>query len=335
MSKWKRIIGVLVAIFAISARPLLNHLLWLQKAPPDEKVGVIPILSNKDLSSLVSGKNALLIGGTRGVGFGTAQALAKAGAHVTIVGRSKDSGERAVSKIQDVCGASGSVVDFVQGDIGTVCSALELVDRLASRDRRYDLAVVSAGIFPDWTRPLQNEDGIDKSIAITVVGRFLVYRNMHRFMNDGARILNVLNSGDKLPPSAGLFDRDIIEGKRDVTSLIEAGMNFGIGEEIMMDSLFRYDESYTNRKFTMVSTHPGILDTDLLNGQGVLVDILFKITVPLVGISVEDCGVLQSSILVSEKLHQFGLTLVDHFGYGRIRDPAFADLIEQHRDWLW
>jgi len=55
MSKWKRIIGVLVAIFAISARPLLNHLLWLQKAPPDEKVGVIPILSNKDLSSLVSG----------------------------------------------------------------------------------------------------------------------------------------------------------------------------------------------------------------------------------------------------------------------------------------
>ena len=42
----------------------------------------------------VKGKNALLIGGTRGVGMGTALALYRAGAHVTIVGRSDHSNYR-------------------------------------------------------------------------------------------------------------------------------------------------------------------------------------------------------------------------------------------------
>jgi len=42
----------------------------------------------------VKGKNALLIGGTRGVGMGTALALYRAGAHVTIVGRSDHSGAK-------------------------------------------------------------------------------------------------------------------------------------------------------------------------------------------------------------------------------------------------
>lgn len=54
-------------------------------------------------------EHALLIGGTRGIGFGTAQALAKAGAHVTIVGRSKNNGAKAVSTIQDLSKDGGSV----------------------------------------------------------------------------------------------------------------------------------------------------------------------------------------------------------------------------------
>lgn len=277
-------------------------------------------------------ENALLLGGTRGVGFGTAQALAAAGAHVTIVGRSKSSGSRAVHQIREYYSAR---VDFLQGDVGTVCSALNIVKRLESRNKRYDFAVVSAATFPDWSRPLQNDDGLDKSFAIAVVGRFLMYRNMHRFMNDNARILNVMASGEKLP--ANVFDQDVASGKRNVTSLLDAMMNFGVGNEIMMDSLFRYDENYANGKqYTMVSTHPGMLKTDLHRGQGVIFDIIETILVGLIGRSEEETGIRQSSILVSDKLHQFGLTFVDLFGYGRIRDPKSKEfVIEKNREWLW
>ena len=226
------------------------------------------------------------------------------------------------------------MVEFVQGDIGTVCTALNLVERLESQGKRYDFLVVSAAIFPDWNRPLQDEDGLDRSFAIAVVGRFLIYRNLHRFMNDNARVLNVLASGTKMPVK--MFDQDIAAGDRNVTSLIQAMMAFGIGNEIMIESLFKYDENHVdNNKFTMVSTHLGMLSTDLHLGQGLVFDILEDVMVRLVGISQEEAGIRQYSILVSEKLHPYGLTLVDHFGHGRIRDPMMADLIEQKRDWLW
>ena len=190
---------IIITAIAICLRPLAKSLLWMNSAPPDEDVGAIDFLSTEQLATHVKGKQALLIGGTRGVGYGTALALAKAGAHVTIVGRNENSGMSSVSKILAASSESGSVVEFLQGDIVTVCSATNLVDRLVARNKRYDFAVISAATFPDWTKPLQNEDGIDKSFGIAVVGRYLIYRNMHRFMASNARVLNVLASGEKFP----------------------------------------------------------------------------------------------------------------------------------------
>ena len=186
------------------------------------------------------------------------------------------------------------------------------------------------------TNPLQNEDGLDKSYAIAVVGRFLIYRNMHRFMKDNTRILNVLASGEKLPSVAmSKFDKDVALGKRNVTSLFDAMMNFAIGNEIMIDALFKLDKHYQEKKFTMVSTHPGLLKTDLHRGQGWVLDLVEGVMVLLAGRTEEDAGIRQSSILVSEKLHPFKLNLVDQFQYGRIHDPALLQLIEMNQDWLW
>ena len=86
---WKVFIAIGIAI---SIRPLVTTLIWLKHAPADDFIGKIPLLSTEDLMTHVKGKNALLIGGTRGVGMGTALALYRAGAHVTIVGRSDHSG---------------------------------------------------------------------------------------------------------------------------------------------------------------------------------------------------------------------------------------------------
>ena len=38
---------------------------------------------------------------------------------------------------------------------------------------------------------------------------------------------------------------------------------------------------------------------------------------------------------MSEKLRPHGLSLVDHYGYGRIRDNELSELVEQNRDWMW
>ena len=327
---------VFVALIAVSIGPLIKQIFWLKTAPLDEAIGPVPLLSTEQLASHVKGKHAILIGGTRGVGYGAALALAAAGAHVTLVGRSVKSGLKAVNRIHNATPDSGSIVKFMKGDIGTVCGCAKLVNKLVERDLWYDYAVVSAATFPDWTQPLMNEDGVDKSFGIGAVGRFLMYRNMHRFMNSNSRILNVLASGEQWPAKViEMWDRDIASGKKEVSSLIEGILNFALANEIMIDSLYKFDDNFSNGTFTMVSTHPGILKTDLHRGQGLAFDIMEGIMVALVGVSEKTAGIRQSSNLVSENLHKNKLSFIDQFGYGRLRDQNAIDFIGENQEWLW
>jgi hypothetical protein len=181
-----------------------------------------------------------------------------------------------------------------------------------------------------------NEDGVDKSFGIGAVGRFLMYRNMHRFMNSNSRILNVLASGEQWPAKViEMWDRDIASGKKEVSSLIEGILNFALANEIMIDSLYKFDDNFSNGTFTMVSTHPGILKTDLHRGQGLAFDIMEGIMVALVGVSEKTAGIRQSSNLVSENLHKNKLSFIDQFGYGRLRDQNAIDFIGENQEWLW
>ena len=47
--------AALVAVVAISAKPIVNRLLRLQTAPLDEDVGAVPVLSIEKLSAHVKG----------------------------------------------------------------------------------------------------------------------------------------------------------------------------------------------------------------------------------------------------------------------------------------
>ena len=50
-----KLVTVLVLVIAISARPLVKHLMWRLSSDLDEIVGNIPILSTEELSSFVKG----------------------------------------------------------------------------------------------------------------------------------------------------------------------------------------------------------------------------------------------------------------------------------------
>lgn len=334
MSGLFRFLTVAVVLLALLLKHVLIPNVIEKKAPEDKAIGKIPVLSQEELLSKYANKSALVIGGTRGVGYGTALAIARAGADVTIVGRSDKSGSRALERLLEASASDKSqTIQFVQGDIGSIRNANLLVEKLVKQKKKYDFLVVSAATFPDWTADLQNEDGFDKPFAIAVVGRFLIYNNMRRFLiKRDARILNVIASGmaNVMP-----LDRDVASGKRKVTNLFESMMAFSLGNELMQIGLVEKANALTKNQVSMVSTHPGILKTDLHRGQGFLFDILEFIMVSLVGSTEEDSGILQASILVSDRLHKAGLSYVDQFGIGRI---ASQDLIEQKElnlDWLW
>lgn len=341
-----KILALLAVAVAVFGRPFAKFLFKLNHAPPDEEVGLIPRLSSQELGAKVRGKGALVVGGTRGVGFGTALALYRAGADVTIVGRSDEGGRSAMRRLRALSDAATypdrGEVRFLRGDLGTACDAMRLVHKLEALaatvvgHEGYEYLVTTAATFPDWSRPLQNVDGLDKCFAIAVVGRYLLYRHAGRFLRPGARVLNVLASGERLP--VHLFDRAVAAGERNSSHLFENMMTFAVGNEAMLDVVLEeYNdaaEEDARDAFTLVSTHPGALKTDLHRGQGWWFDVLEAIMVTLVGRTEEDAGVHQSSVLVSDRLRRGSLTFVDSFGRGRVRDPQLEATLEENQDWL-
>lgn len=329
--------AALLVFINVALKALLPQLMLQKAAPKDEAIGEIHIMSSEELKLNYYGKNALLIGGTRGVGYGTALAMAIAGADITVVGRSEKSGILALNKLikgSQKNGREEQNIQFIQGDLGTIQSAKNLVKTLIERsEKKYDFLVVSAATFPDWSSPLRNEDGFDKSFAIAVLGRYIIYANMHRFLvKKNARVLNVLASGQgKVHP----LDRALASGDKEVSTLFEGMFTFSLGNELMQIGLEEKDQILKKNHVTMVSTFPGLLKTDLHRGQGLWLDVLEFVMVSLIGISEEDCGVKQASILVSNKLHENSLSYVDQFSIGRL---ASADLLhekEKNLDWLW
>lgn len=313
----------------------------IPKAPYDVHIGTLPVQSTDQLKSVFEQKRALVIGGTRGVGRGLSIALAKAGADVTVVGRSTKSGELILSELNTI--ATSQKIRYLQGDLSTVSSSHSLVEHLTEESLRYgtfDYLIVTAATFPDWGSPLLQEDGLDKSFAVAVMGRYILYRNMEKFLSPPIyaeddsqlslcpRVLNVIASGDL--PLAKL-DRSIASGQRTVSSLIETVAQISVGNELMIIGV---SEKPSAAGYTMVSTHPGLLSTDLHRGQGWVFDMLEQILVTIMGISDEECGLRQASILASPALHQGSLSYIDSELRGRLRSVALQRDAEDNTPWL-
>ena len=92
-----------------------------------------------------SGKLALVTGGTRGLGFETARALARAGAEVVLTGRNDAKGNEAVVKIRQ---QSASVkVEYQRCDLANSASVRDFARRFADTRAALHLLVNNAGVM--------------------------------------------------------------------------------------------------------------------------------------------------------------------------------------------
>ncbi len=87
----------------------------------------------------LSGKIALVAGGTRGIGFEVSRQLAEAGAHCYLTGRNEADGAQAAQ-------ALGARATFVRCDVTDDAAVAALFQTIAQRHGRLDLAVNNAGI---------------------------------------------------------------------------------------------------------------------------------------------------------------------------------------------
>jgi NAD(P)-dependent dehydrogenase (short-subunit alcohol dehydrogenase family) len=114
--------------------------------------------------SELAGKTALVTGGTSGIGRAAAAALARAGAHVLISGRSDERGAEVVEAIT----SEGGEAEFVHADLASA----EDVRALAARASDVDILVNNAGVFLASPTHQLPGSAFDQTFAVNVRAPF-------------------------------------------------------------------------------------------------------------------------------------------------------------------
>ncbi|KAJ3105745.1 hypothetical protein HDU97_007565 [Phlyctochytrium planicorne] len=214
-------------------------------------------------SPSLQGKRSLVVGGTSGIGLGIARRLYLQGSHVTVVGRSKDSGENAVKTIQDEAekeGAKGvGKVDYDVVDMTLLKEARAFGERLSQKEQRLDHLIVSSGIMRVQGR-VETVEGMDEKMAVHYYSRMELFHTLMPLLEKTAalpdsdvRVLNVLSSRIGQLPS----DPEDLELKK-TFSLKNCHDATTFYSDLAAESF-----SLNHPNITFLHAHPGAVATNL------------------------------------------------------------------------
>jgi len=135
------------------------------------------------------GKVCMVTGATGGLGYQTALALARQGAEVVLVGRSRERGQQAIATIREQTGSDA--VTFMLADLSSQQQIRDLADAFRSRYDRLHVLVNNAGARFKERRT--SPDGIELTFALNHLGYFLLTALLLDVLKASApaRIVNV------------------------------------------------------------------------------------------------------------------------------------------------
>ncbi|MEO8904672.1 MAG: 3-oxoacyl-ACP reductase family protein [Polyangiaceae bacterium] len=127
----------------------------------------------------LSGKVALVTGGSRGIGRAASEALAKQGAHVVINYVSNEGAAREVAAGIERAGGKAEILQF---DVANGEAAEKAITEVAKRLGRLDILVASAGVAIDGLLLRLKDEDFDRILAINVKGAVYCARAAIRTM---------------------------------------------------------------------------------------------------------------------------------------------------------
>ncbi len=233
------------------------------------------------MSGSLKGQVAVVTGANSGVGRSATGMLLRAGAHVTMVCRSPERGERALAELRQSAAAGGSrrtqgrasadeMPDVTSGDSAGARVELELADlsgqedvrdlaaRLAAKHPAIDILVNNAGV----TRPrcVHSPEGFELTFATNHLGHFLLTRLLRDRLEAGrGRIVNVSSRGHQSGDLRRAELEDIARG-RAWEGALQAYADSKLANVLFTSETAR---RWGSRGITANAVHPGVLATEI------------------------------------------------------------------------
>lgn len=125
-----------------------------------------------------------MTGGNAGLGYFTAELLARTGARVTLAARSPQRAQVAVSSIRER--VPGAEVDHVRLDLGDLSSVRDAAAELAAQP--IDGVVLNAGVLP-WDRPARTTEGFEPVFGTNQLGHFALLAQLFAALTPHAGVV--------------------------------------------------------------------------------------------------------------------------------------------------
>ncbi len=140
----------------------------------------------------MSGRTVLVTGATNGIGLATAEALARLGAHVGVVGRDPERTEAVVARLR-AAAPEGSLDGHV-ADLADLGQVRRLADEVTAAYPRLDVLLNNAGGI--WATRRVTVDGFEHTFAVNHLAPFLLTTQLLDTLGRSApaRVVNVTSA---------------------------------------------------------------------------------------------------------------------------------------------
>ena len=146
----------------------------------------------------LSGKNAIVTGGARGIGQAIAFRLTEAGASVMIADIDQKTADQTVNQIK----ARGGKVQAMHADVTSSADVKKVVQTTIETFGSLDIMVNNAGIFPSSPALQVTEETLNKVLDVNLKGVFLYCQAAAREMiktGRGGKIINIASDSALRP----------------------------------------------------------------------------------------------------------------------------------------
>ncbi|MEV5371809.1 SDR family oxidoreductase [Streptomyces albogriseolus] len=194
----------------------------------------------------LTGRTALVTGGSRGIGRAIAERLAADGATVAVhYGRNAASADEVVEGIRAKGGTAFTVHAElgVEGDVATLWESFDRQVRQHATSTGLDILVNNAGVTPRGEIDETTAEAFEEAVAVNMRAPFFLTQQGLKRLRDGGRIVNVSSGATRIA----------------LTDIIAYAMTKGAIDAFSLTLA----KALGPRGITVNSVAPGIIDTDI------------------------------------------------------------------------